>query len=290
MIENKIYATESKGQLKKYRQYIEKQYPNYKHKIFIYLSLFEQEISENENRYYVKLTYQHIKKLLTQILDNESIAIVKNTNFVLTQYIQTLKSLMNENEKIEKIAKDLYKKYKSAFDLVYKYAHPNSSTYVPHNLIELIKNSPTIRPFKTSKTYIRFQPNFLYKNIEQLRKKGLINKTDTLEDNWLFLFEFHVTKTYIYFDMKIGEYSSQSSRKSLYTLFKNHPEIFNKVQRANDKLSPSWHIAFQKKILTTSEYNQYLEGEDTSIDDKINLRFKELIEIDLPKIESVILE
>ena len=42
MIENKIYANEANGQLKKYREYIEKQYSSYKHKIFIYLSLFKR--------------------------------------------------------------------------------------------------------------------------------------------------------------------------------------------------------------------------------------------------------
>ena len=289
MIENKIYSNERKGQLTKYRKYIEDKYPEYKYKIYIYLSLFEQDISENESENYVKLTYQHIKKLINQILDNESIAITTNTSFVLTQYVQTLKTLMNENQEIEKIARELYKKYKSSFDLVFKYAHPSSITSPPHNLMELVSATKGIRPFKSSKSYIRFQPDFLYENIEYLKANKFIKNDDTLVDNWLFLFEFHVTKSCINFDMKIGIYSSQDYRQKLYNLYKSNATVFNKVNRANGGLSPEWHLSFQKKILTTSEYNQYLDGEIDDIDIIIVNRFTDLITNDLPKIKQVII-
>ncbi len=249
MIENKIYANEGKGQLTRYREYIEDEYKDYKHKIYIYLSLFEQEISESESNYYVKLTYQHIKKLIIQILDNESIAVTNNTRFVLTQYIQTLKTLMNENEEIEKIAQDLYKKYKPSFDLVFKYAHPSSMTHPPHDLIGLINKTKEIRLFNHSKTYVRFQPEFLYENIDYLKKRNFITKDDTLEDSWIFLFEFHITKACINFDMKIGEYSDTSCRENIFSLFKANSEVFNKVVRANGKFSPSWTFHFKRKFL-----------------------------------------
>jgi len=288
LIENKIYAKEGKGQLTKYRNYVEDEFSEYKHKIFIYLSLFEQEISEKERDNYVLLTYEHIKKLIKLVLDRQTLGINNNTRFVLEQYLQTLKSLMNENEKIEQLAKDLYKKYKPAFDLVFKYAAPSQSTLVPNNLVQLIEDEPTIRPFSTSKTYIRFQPNFLYSNLELLREKGFITKEDNLENNWLFLFEFHVTRQYIYFDMKIGDYGLASCREKLYELLKNNREIFTKVVKANGKLRPSWHQAFQKKIITSNEYSKFLDSEEDSLDEKIEKRFKELIQIDLPKIQKVI--
>lgn len=288
MIENKIYAKEGNDQLTKYRNYIEKEYSDFKHKIYIYLSLFEQDINEIESEFYVQLTYQHIKKLIVQILDNQSISIANNTRFVLEQYLQTLKSLMNENEKIEKTAQELYKRYKSAFDLVFKYAAPSQSTIVPHNLLELIEKEPSIRPFSTSKSYVRFQPDFLYQNIDKLKTKGFITRDDDLKNNWLFLFEFHITRSYIYFDLKIGEYINSDCRNKLYDLFSANTNIFDKVLKANGKLRPSWHQAFQKKIITTSEYNKFLESENESLNDKIEKKFRELIDKDLPKIQKII--
>lgn len=288
VIENKIFSKELKGQLTKYREYVENEYPDFNYKIYIYLSLFEQEISESEAKHYVQLTYEHIKKLLSHIIENQSISIGSNTDFVIKQYLQALKSLMNENERIEKTAKDLYKKYKSAFDLVYKYSSPALASRVPNRLIDLIEKNDSIKIFSSSKTYIRFQPLFLYKNIEQLKNKDLLSKEDDLTNNWLFLFEFHVTRDYIYFDMKIGEYSEQSCRKKLYDLFKDNQGVFNKVVRANGKLSPSWHLAFQKKIITKSEYNTFLESGDGSLDEIIEKRFDELIGKDLLKIQKAI--
>lgn len=288
MIENKVYAKEGKGQLTKYRKYVESEYPYFKHKIYIYLSLFEQDISENETDYYVQLTYQHIKKLIVQILENQSISIANNTRFVLEQYLQTLKALMNENEKIEKTAKDLYKRYKSAFDLVFKYAAPSQSTIVPHNLTELIEKEPTIRPFNSSKTYVRFQPEFLHENIQKLKDKGFITHNDNLVNNWLFLFEFHITRSYIYFDLKIGEYWNVDCRQKLYELFSQNRQVFDKVVKANGLLRPSWHQAFQKKIITSSEYNKFLESDEDNLNEKIEKRFRELIDKDLPKIKEII--
>lgn len=288
MIENKIFAKESKGQLKKYREYIESEYPSFRHKIYIFLSLFEQKISGSESGYYVQLTYEHIKKLLSQIIENKSLSIGSNTNFILEQYLQTLRSLMNENENIEKTAKDLYKKYKSAFDLVYKYASPNLAAHVPNQLSELVDKNSSIRKFKSSKTYVRFQPNFLYENIEKLKEKGLINAEDNLENSWIFLFEFYITRNYINFDLKIGKYPNQKCRENLYNLFKDNKAIFNKVEGRNGKLSPSWHLSFQKKIITKSEYNKFLENEDDSLNEIIKDRFDDFINKDLLEIKRVI--
>ncbi|WP_180168672.1 PD-(D/E)XK nuclease family protein [Acinetobacter sp. YH01003] len=66
MIENKIYSGEGKGQLRKYRNIIETSYPDYKHKIYIYLSLEDQNINDQDSKHYVQLNYGHISKLIEQ--------------------------------------------------------------------------------------------------------------------------------------------------------------------------------------------------------------------------------
>ncbi|MEM9545058.1 MAG: PD-(D/E)XK nuclease family protein [Bacteroidota bacterium] len=287
LIENKIYSKESRGQLTKYRLYIENEYPEYRHKIYIYLSLFEQKISQDEEHHYIRLTYDHIKKLIKLALDRNSYGKSNNTRFVLEQYLQTLKSLMNENEQIEKLSKDLYKKYKAAFDLVFKYATPNAASLVPHRLVELIKKEQSIIPFSTSKTYVRFQPNFIHRLLPKLKEKGYVSLDDDLSNNWLLLFEFNITTNYIYFDHKIGNYSDQECRKKLYELYKANQTIFKPVVKANGKLRKSWHQAFQKKILTRQEYTKFINEEFNDLDGLIEKRFRELIDQDLKKIEAV---
>ena len=289
LIENKIFATESKGQLTKYRKQIEEDYPDFKYKIYTYLSLEEQDISEEEQMFYIKFTYEHIVKLIKQGLKSNLISIAKNTRFVLEQYLQTLKTIMNENEEIEKLAKELYGQYKSAFDLVYKYAIPYNSLKVPNNLLELVKNETSLIPFTSTKSYVRFHPKFLLENKEKLKGKGFIRKDDQILDSWLFLFEFRIARDYINFDFKIGEYSDQTYRTKLYDLFCKHSNVFNRVKNKTGRLNPAYHLAFQKKIVTKKEYNNFIE--DASIENLDNLiekRFKEAINKDLPKILNII--
>jgi hypothetical protein len=286
VIENKIYATEGKGQLKKYRDIINKEYPDFKHKVYIFLSLQDQEISESEQDYYVQLNYGHIIKLIEQVISNQRIKLADKTRFVFEQYLQTLKSMLNKNEEIEKVAQQLYKKYKSAFDLVLKYAVPADGSEIFNKLRELIENEKSIRPFHSNSTYVRFQPNFLYDNIERLKKNKLV--TNDLENNWVFLYEFNVRKDKVTFDFKIGsaEFGSgtQSAREKLYEIYKRHTDVYNKI-KIDKALSQQWHQAFQKQILSAKDIQDFVDNDKKEeLERELTNKFRELIDKDLPKL------
>lgn len=160
VIENKIRSGEGKGQLKKYRDLIEKEYPDYRHKIYIFLSLLEQNITEEEQDFYIQQDYSQIVKLIEQIIRQKGLK--DRSRFVFEQYLQTLKSMLNQNEEIEEIAQKLYKKYKSAFDLVLQYAEPSQSGLRGNNnLLELVKNHPSLKFKYANKSWIVFYPDFL---------------------------------------------------------------------------------------------------------------------------------
>jgi len=283
VIENKIYSQEKKGQLEKYRKFIESEYPDFKHKIYIYLSLEDQEISESEQDYYVKLNYGHIIRLVEQVISSQRLKLADKTKFVFEQYLQTLKSMLNKNEEIEKVAQQLYKKYKSAFDLVFKYTTSTKSNEISNIIQNLIANEKSIRPFQGNKTYVRFQPNYFYENLDALKTYGLISDNDDSTNNWMFLFEFNVRNSQVTFDCKIGQ-GEQEKREKIYELYKKHNDIFTKVVKANGLLRPQWHQAFQKNILSKSEIEKYLENDSNDIQPIIEKRFRELIDKDLPKL------
>jgi len=282
-LENKIYSSESRGQLAKYRKIIESEYPEFKHKIYIFLSLENHEISEAEQDNYVQLNYEHIIKLIDLVVSGKSIKIAANTKFVFQQYLQTLKSMLNKNEEIEKVAQQLYKRYKAAFDLVFKYAVPAEGNEIWSKLNSLIENERSIKPFHSNRTYLRFQPNFLYDNLQKLKDAGLVAQVDNLTDNWMFLFEFNVRRNLVTFDCKIGV-GDPERREKLYEIYKKHKDVFTKVVKANGLLSPSWHQAFQKQILSSSEMEKYLANGGSEIEPLIDKRFRELIDIDLPRL------
>lgn len=288
VIENKIYSPEKKGQLEKYRKLIESEYLEFKHKIYIYLSLYDQQISESEQDNYVQLNYEHIIKLIEQVISSQRLKLADKTRFVFEQYLQTLKSMLNKNEKIEKVAQQLYKKYKSAFDLVFKYSIPTNGSEIWNKIQNLVSGEKSIRPFQSSKTYIRFQPNYLYDNLQALKDFGLVSQIDDLTDNWMFLFEFYLNlpKNQVTFDCKIG-LGELEAREKLYNIYKKHNDIFTKVAKPNRSLSPRWHLVFQKQILSKTEIEKYYKNDSNDIkqiEQIIEKRFRELINNDLPKI------
>ena len=283
VIENKIYSPERKGQLEKYRKFIESEYPNFKHKIYIYLSLLDQQISESEQDYYIQLNYEHIIKLIEQVISSQRLKLADKTRFVFEQYLQTLKSMLNKNEEIEKVAQQLYKKYKSAFDLVFKYSDQSDSGEFRSKIHSLVSNEKSIRLFHCSKAYIRFQPNYLYDNIQTLKDAGLVLPTDDLLNNWMFLFEFHIKSDQVTFNCLIGV-GDQQAREKLYEIYKKHNDVFTIVVKANGLLRSQWHHSFRKQILTKSEIEKYYENDSNDIEQLIEKRFRELMDKDLPRI------
>ncbi len=287
VIENKIYSTEGKGQLKKYRSWIEEEFPNFKYKIYIFLSLFEQDISEEEQDFYVRLTYLHIVKLLEQIIHNKGL--IDKNRFVFEQYLQTLKSMLNENKEIEEIAQQLYKKYQPAFELVFKYAKTTERGLLGNNnLLELINQEPSIRLSKHNNSYIYFQPNFLYDLLPKLKENGFVLQDDDLIGNYVLSFQFSVRRNQINFECYIG-FGNQQTREKLYEMYIKRSDFFQKVARRKS-LSPQWHLAYQKSVVSKAEFEKNVEEGEFDFNQLIKERFKEIISKELPKIEQIFRE
>lgn len=282
VIENKIYSGEGKGQLKKYRELIEKEYPDFKHKIYIFLSLFEQNITEEEQDYYVQLDYIHIVKLIEQVIQRKGLK--DKSRFVFEQYLQTLKSMLNQNKEIEEVAQKLYKKYKSAFDLVFQYAKTDG--LIGNNqILELIRNETKITPYNSSKSYIRFHPNFLFEILPKMKEIGFVPNEFIFTDNYIFHFEFQIRRDFINFCIYVGE-GNQVVRKNLYELFLRNSDVFSKVKQWKE-LTQKWHQSFKKEIVKKSEFDKFLEDGSFDLQNLIEKRFRELIDKDLVKIEQI---
>lgn len=289
VIENKIFSSEGGDQLTRYRNLAEEEYKNNKHIIFVYLSLFEQSISEHEQENYLKVTYDEIKLILSEVLNSARLQLKDNIRFIIEQYLKSLQSLMNDNKELEILCKKLYRKYKPAFDEVIKYNLSSGYNKAPHNLVELIKGRSDIRPYKTSKSYVRFQPNFLVENEELLHEKGFLAENETLDDSWIFLYEFNVGKETINFDFKIGVSELPDARRKLFDKYQTNKELFNKVDMYKGTLYGQWHLCLQEKILTKAKYESLFEHPD-KLDEHITMKFNKLMDEKIPSINKAIKE
>jgi hypothetical protein len=152
----------------------------------------------------------------------------------------------------------------------------------------LIENNSNVRKFKDlkNKLLLQFQPNYLYENIQVLKDFGLLTSDDNLADNTVFLFEINLRYEHIVFRCFIGP-GTQSTRERLYNIYKAHRKVFTKVVKSSGQLSPSWHQAHQKQILSKNEMQLHLENK-LDIDTLIDVRVRDLFEIDIPKMMNCI--
>jgi len=168
----------------------------------------------------------------------------------------------------------------------YKQKKKQESLKIPHNLIDLINDEPSIVEAPTSSTYIRFKPKSLLKLRERLIQKEIINEKYDLVKQSLFWYEFAISKDRIRFAFLIGYDNNQESRKKVYDAFCNYTQYFPRVDR---ELRAQWHTVFSKEMISSEEYEMYSDDENLDLFELIELRFHEIIEKDIPKIDEAIL-
>jgi hypothetical protein len=104
LIENKVKAKESKGQLKKYSELIDREFEVYR-KLKIYLTIDGEEPTEKE---YVICDYNSILKILTHIMELNGVNLNNKVVDFINYYIDVLRNIVEEDEETLHICKEIY--------------------------------------------------------------------------------------------------------------------------------------------------------------------------------------
>jgi len=293
VIENKIHATEGEGQLKKYMNKvveIENEIKNetnndnfeFDHKIFIYLSLEDQEISEEE---YIQLNYEYVFNLIEQVL---KLNLADNIKWVFEQYKQTLISLLKKNNEVEVIAEGLYKdykvaldylnpkynkdieniekqvfnKYESSFNLVFKY-RPDIVTKLQEIYIKKIEELGW-KVGSCNKSMTRFTTNALFSIIPEKKGKGI----GGWSNKEIFLFEI------VAWGKEKGRFKPVISpgdptiRKILCEAMENIESIPNKFKK--NRVSEIWSVYYQYDWDWGFDVEEMMEKDEKKVLDRID--------------------
>lgn len=268
VIENKIYSKEHSGQLRRYKEIVEAEYPDYQ-KMFVYLTIEGDEASDDE---YLSISYQDIIKIITNIIDNKSASIGEEILIFISHYREMFRRYIMENSEIQEICKKIYKKHKKALDLIFEYK-PDLLMEINECLIEIIKKDSDLILDFSSKSYIRF----VTKKLDFIPKKG---KGWTKSER-ILLFEFKNNPNGVTLYLIIGP-GPKEIREKLYEIAKKNLKLFNVASRS---FTSQWFSIYKKSIIKAKNY----EDKDIS---EIREHIKEKIESfkmnDLVKIEKEI--
>ena len=168
VIENKVKASESKGQLKKYRDLIKSRddYKKFK-KLFIFLTPEGSEPDGDSS--WISVSYRTIydsvrEQLLTKRLGQAS-------KLILTHYCDLLESRVMNQERLEKIAREIYREHHKALDFIFESRADNIGV-LSEKMEEIILNSEYARnsltKIRSSKSMLRFRTAAMEKLSEKL--------------------------------------------------------------------------------------------------------------------------
>jgi len=235
-IENKIYANESHGQLLRYREVIEKEYPNYL-KSFVYLTI---DGIDGAEKGYVPLSYNEILQIIEYILDNKKDKCGLDVLTFIKHYKDMLRRNIMNDSKIQELCRIIYTKHRKALDLIFL-NKPDNMLETSNYMVEILKGIHGIILDESNKSRIRFIPEALDRLIP---KKG---------DGWtktkrILLFELLNREDAVDLYLIIGP-GPNDIRKKIYNIVRNNLKVFNKASR---NLTNTWFTIYKKSLIRKS--------------------------------------
>ncbi len=124
IIENKIDSFQHSNQLARYRDYVDEQYPNTTYqKLFIYLKPKKETVEKP----YIYLSYQTVRDTIKELIDDKNDKISDEILVAIKHYQEVLeRDIMNSEDELTKICRQIYRKHKSAIDLISQYGNPRN--------------------------------------------------------------------------------------------------------------------------------------------------------------------
>jgi len=237
IIENKIYSKEHSGQLRRYKEIVEVEYPDYQ-KMFVYLTIEGDEATEDE---YLSINYHDIIEIITHIIDNKSTSIGEEILIFISHYREMFRRYIMENSEIQEICKKIYKKHKKALDLIFEYK-PDKILETHDFIIDIIRKRSDIILDSESKKHIIIIPE----SLDFIKRIG---------DGWtkskrILLFDIYNDSNGINLYLTIGP-GPQEIRNKIYHISKDNKLLNFNVNR---KLTPQWFAIYKKNILRAKEF------------------------------------
>jgi hypothetical protein len=270
VIENKVDSKEHSNQLKRYKDIVESNYPDYR-KLFVYLTV-NGEVAEGEATY-VSVSYREVSELINRLLERKATQLSDEVTVFIRHYNDMIKRYIMEESEIQELCEQLYKKHKKALDLIFKHK-PDLYSDIRDVLEEIIDENHLLEKDHCSKSYIRF----ISKSLDFLPKEG----EGWTKTNRILLFEIQNYDKAVDMFLIIGPGPTEI-REKIYNHVKENP-LFNKTW---SQLPKKWASIYKIKLSSVSR----LDGknkEDLKLILKENL--DKFLEMDYPNIEMELLQ
>lgn len=156
-IENKVGAEEQPGQLGRYADWIEENYPDHS-KLFIFLSVGKDEASDSR---WISVGYDLIYSVVDRLVTLHRSAIADEPRMFLDQYLRTVRDhFMTDSSNVVALAKRLYSSHREAIEFILEH-RPDFRDEIHTSLMSLVEASDLLSPEPSTRGEVRFTPTVL---------------------------------------------------------------------------------------------------------------------------------
>ena len=179
-IENKIGSSEHNHQLQRYREYLDKEYKDYK-KILVFLTPDGDEPSDKK---WGILTYESILDILDKVYENNELQ--SDVDLLLKNYTDVVRRNIVEDQLLE-VCNDIYNRHTKALDLIFKFKSSERSNVTKwiSETLESLSNSNKEVVYNKGKG---FSVKFRLKTIDDILMGAFPH--DNITEIYFFAFKF----------------------------------------------------------------------------------------------------
>ncbi len=280
-IENKVFAKESSGQLKKYRESIQKEYPEDSEDSWNTFGVFlspnaeepdkKSDEGQKNRNYYFLASYEDVKESLVSVLEESKQFHWTPEQIMLGEHYLDLLLRNNivTNEKTQELAQKIWSssEYKQALDILFEY-RPDRQLEINKIITALFQNEKreNIIVEKSSKQYIRF----VDKRWDKLEFQQLGNE-QWIGSKRLLAYEIKNLPDKILLTLVIGP-GDESSRNNLFRDCRESEIAFFKSRQ---KISDRWTQIGSTAIIDKLNDGMSLESIQNKITKKLDTFFSE---------------
>lgn len=245
VIENKVDSGEGPGQLKGYREIVEREFDGYK-KAFVFLTIAGYDPSDDA---YIPISYRDLVSTIETALQRRQTQLNDEIKLFVQQYLDMVRRHIVEESEVQERCRRLYQNHRRALDLIFEH-RPDRAAEVAEAIERYIKSREDWIPGNMNKTYLKFLPRYM----DFLPRKGhQVDNNGLLLTCWLQNKDERVR-----FKLEMGP-GPQEIRERVYEKAKDFPRLFDN-QRS--KLSPVWHSFNRSEVwITPEEYNDLSDEE-----------------------------
>ncbi|MBK3665080.1 PD-(D/E)XK nuclease family protein [Bradyrhizobium diazoefficiens] len=180
VVENKVDSSEHSQQLSRYRGIVDGEF-GAKQKHFVFLTpLGSDPVDESDRKVYINYSYEQIAGILANVLELYRDSISDKMGLYVEDYLTTINRELLMNDKLNDLARKVYKAHKSAFDFVFENRPDPASVLYPYFEEEFKARGFVIG--SRNKGYVRFTSRELADRLPRIAGVGWPDKE-------VFLFE-----------------------------------------------------------------------------------------------------